>query len=162
MNLIICVGVAGSGKTTFANEYDIEYDSEVAIISRDNTRLSLCGIDSKRNYWGCYRTNELENVVFNVNKAIATEIVKAKYHDDIIICDTNLNKQSFNYWVKFAKEHRMKLKIKLFEVKLSTLIERNKNRPSSDRLPKDVIESMHSAMKDITKFIREKHSKKLI
>lgn len=158
MNLIICVGVAGSGKTTFANDYD----SEVAIISRDDTRLSLCGIDSKRKYWDCYRTIELEQVVFNVNKAMATQIVKAKYHDDIIICDTNLNKQTFNYWVEFAKEHKLKLKIKLFEVKLSTLIERNKSRPSSERLPKDVIESMHSAMKDITKFIKEKYRENLI
>lgn len=158
MNLIICVGVAGSGKTTFANDYD----SEVAIISRDNTRLSLCGIDSKREYFDCYRTNELENVVFNVNKAMATQIVKAKYHDDIIICDTNINKKTFNYWVEFAKEHKLKLKVKLFEVKLSTLIERNKSRPSSDRLPKDVIESMYISMKDMTKFIKEKYSKNLI
>lgn len=161
MNLIICVGVAGSGKTTFANEYSAEIRS-TAIISRDDTRISLCGVYTKRRYHEQYRNDELEKVVFDVNKSIALQIVKSKYHKNIIICDTNLNIHTFNYWVEFAKEHKLKLKIKLFEVDLCALYERNYNRDFHDKVPNYVIESMYNAMQDMTKIIKEKYRRKMI
>lgn len=90
MKATICVGISGSGKSTWAErQWDSKQDYPTKVINRDETRWALSG---KLGWNGPNRykfDKEIEKAVTSVNlQKIYDAAIEGK---DIIIADTNLN-----------------------------------------------------------------------
>ena len=128
--IILTVGAAGSGKTTWAEEYVIDRmvenkDVKWSNLNRDEVRFELF-CNGQRD-WTKYKFKKA-----NENKV--TEIIGLKTHFaikhrvNIIVSDTNLNPDIRNKWSKLAEENDYDYEEVSFEVPWVELVKRNIQR----------------------------------
>ena len=127
--LIVPVGPAGSGKSSWANKYAEDHqDEEVKIIERDWVRFNLIVKNDGVRDWDLYefsKKNERE-----VTK-ICDTMVKGAIKDQvetIIISDTNLTKKYRDRWKELAAIGGYLYEEKPFTCDWETLVKRNNNR----------------------------------
>jgi tRNA uridine 5-carbamoylmethylation protein Kti12 len=128
--IILTVGAAGSGKTTWAENYVIDRmvenkDAKWSNLNRDEVRFELF-CDGKRD-WTKYKFKKA-----NENKV--TEIIGLKTHFalkhkvNIIVSDTNLNTAFRDNWRQVALDNGYDYEEVSFEVPWTELVKRNIQR----------------------------------
>lgn len=126
LNLIVMIGLPGSGKDTFIKEY---YNSDkYVVISRDNIReeLNFCNKDEK-----IVGTSEQENEVTKIFNERMTNA--AKEGKTIIINNINIKKEYRTVFEKFLSNYNVYVEYVYIEASsLSKNIERRKGQISSE------------------------------
>ncbi len=121
MRAIICVGISGSGKSTWA-DHQYEYDD----INRDNTRWMLSG---KRGWSGpnAYKFHsDIEDAVTIYNQE---RLVYCAAHSlDVTISDTNLNPVFRAKMIKDLEKLGYEIEIKEFPISFQEALERDSKR----------------------------------
>lgn len=88
MNLIILVGISGSGKSTWTKEF-LAHHPDYVVVNRDSLRLSLV-----KTLDGYYQRPDLQTIEAIVNKLIDTIFFCAKVLDkNILVDNTNLTQK---------------------------------------------------------------------
>lgn len=133
--IILCRGIQGSGKTTYARQW-VEEDPEHRI--RINN-------DDIRNMLGKYWVTSREDLVSNIKRNIATDAIERGY--DIIVDNMNLNPKEVKFWQNIVDSHnnyledpkiiqpawvqwKYELEFKDFFIPLEECIRRDANRPN--------------------------------
>lgn len=119
--LIICVGVSGSGKTTWANHLGDGWMN----INRDDWRFRLFTNNVKD--WSLYKfTKERENQVTQMCDVDFETAVTLGVN--IVVSNTNLNQKDIDYWKVKAEQAGYEFEIKYFNVDLEELLKRDSKR----------------------------------
>ena len=120
--IIILIGVAGSGKSTWAFEY-VKTNPNTVIVSRDSMRKSLFGYDDV-NLKDYYLTEitQSENLISEfVDATVSTAL---KIGKDVIIDNTNLQTPYINHFKKFGE----KIEIRFFDIDIEEIYKRDEIR----------------------------------
>jgi predicted kinase len=128
--LIVCKGLPGSGKSTFAKQYQTE-NPETIRVNKDDLRASLHnGVFSKGR----------ENFVLKARDFIIDQALSEGH--DVLCDDTNLHSKHLARMEEIAAKHGATVEIKDFtDVPIETCIQRDLARPRS--VGERVIRQMH-------------------
>ena len=116
--LILCQGIQGSGKSTWAKAWAKE-DPEHRV------RLNY---DDLRNMMGTYWVPSREKMLIVMEEAFLKHSILKGY--DIVIDNMNLNPKTIEKYEKWAKEYSYTLEKKLFDTPVEECIRRDKERPN--------------------------------
>ena len=123
--LILCRGIQGSGKTTWARQW-VEEDPE------NRVRINN---DDIRNMLGKYWVTSRENLVSSIKKNMAEEAINRGYN--IVVDNMNLNAKEILFWKDMVKMANMdpdgyqyEIEFKDFFIPLEECIRRDAARPN--------------------------------
>lgn len=116
--IILCRGIQGSGKTTFAKQWVLE-DPEHRV------RFNNADI---RNMLGKYWVPSREPIVKIMKSSFISGA--AIFRMDVVIDNMNLNSKEIEYWKDVAKTFNYDLEIKNFFTPLQECIDRDSKRPN--------------------------------
>ena len=123
--LILCRGIQGSGKTTWARQW-VEEDPE------NRVRINN---DDIRNMLGKYWVTSRENLVSSIKENMAEEAINRGY--DIVVDNMNLNAKEILFWKNMVKMANMdpdgykyEIEFKDFFIPLEECIRRDAMRPN--------------------------------
>lgn len=133
--IILCRGIQGSGKTTFAKQWVLE-DPEHRV--RFNN-------DDIRNMLGKYWVPSREPIVKIMKSSFISGA--AIFRMDVVIDNMNLNSKEIEYWKDVAKTFNYDLEIKNFFTPLQECIDRDSKRPNP--IGEKVIRNTYEKYKDI-------------
>jgi len=163
--IIICIGISGSGKSTWTTNF-IKENSNYLRINRDSIRLTLVG-----NLDGYYQRKDLNYIERDVTR-LEDEFYKhlSLSGFNIIIDNTNLTEKYINRWINLSNclklDARINLKFKLFDISLEEAKLRVANREeyflptNMDKV--EYIDKQYESYKQIKKFIEENYKDKII
>lgn len=162
--IILCRGIQGSGKTTFAKQWVLE-DPEHRV--RFNN-------DDIRNMLGKYWVPSREQLVLELKKQFIRSSMLAGY--DIVIDNMNLNPKEVEFYKTYIEEHnrimkkldeetklsfkddtKYRLEFKDFFTPLQECIERDSKRPNP--IGEEVIKKTYEKYKDIIEAHSESNNK---
>lgn len=135
--IILCRGIQGSGKTTWAKQWVLE-DPEHRV--RFNN-------DDIRNMLGKYWVPSREPIVTTMKNSFISGA--AIFRMDVVIDNMNLNSKELDYWKDTAKMFNYDLEIKYFPTPLQECIERDSKRPNP--IGEEVIRRTYEKYKNILK-----------
>ena len=129
--LIMCIGLPGSGKSTWANAQD------AVVVNKDKIRIEL-------NATGWQWSPENEKDVIKVrDERIVEALNSKKYNITVISDDTNFGRKHKVRLEQLARENGATFEIKSFtDVPLDVCIERDAQRVGQARVGEAVIKSM--------------------
>lgn len=134
--IILCRGIQGSGKTTWAKQWVLE-DPEHRV--RFNN-------DDVRNMLGKYWVPSREHLVQNLKITLFIDVADNKY--DIVIDNMNLNSREVEEWQRLAKAYDYELEFKdFFNVSLEECILRDSKRENP--IGEEVIRKTYERYKSI-------------
>lgn len=132
--IILCRGIQGSGKSTFAKQWVLE-DPEHRV--RFNN-------DDIRNMLGEYVPNREPIVKFMKSSFMSAAVILCM---DVVIDNMNLDSKEIEYWKDVAKTFNYDLEIKNFFTPLQECIDRDSKR--SNPTGEKVIRNTYEKYKDI-------------
>jgi predicted kinase len=135
--IILCRGIQGSGKTTWAKQWVLE-DPEHRV--RFNN-------DDIRNMLGKYWVPSREPIITTMKNSFISGA--AIFRMDVVIDNMNLNSKELDYWKDIARMFNYDLEIKNFFTPLQDCIERDSKRPNP--VGEEVIRKTYEKYKDILK-----------
>lgn len=135
--IILCRGIQGSGKTTWAKQWVLE-DPEHRV--RFNN-------DDIRNMLGKYWVPSREPIVTIMKNSFISGA--AIFRMDVVIDNMNLNSKELDYWKDIARMFNYDLEIKNFFTPLQECIERDSKRPNP--IGEEVIRRTYEKYKNILK-----------
>lgn len=135
--IILCRGIQGSGKTTWAKQWVLE-DPEHRV--RFNN-------DDIRNMLGKYWVPSREPIVTIMKNSFISGA--AIFRMDVVIDNMNLNSKELDYWKDIANTFNYDLEIKYFPTPLQECIERDSKRPNP--IGEEVIRRTYEKYKNILK-----------
>lgn len=91
--IILCRGIQGSGKTTFARKF----------VTEDPEHRIRINNDDLRNMLGPYWIPAREDLIANIKRNIAIDAIQRGY--DIIIDNMNLNPKEIKFWQDLVDSH---------------------------------------------------------
>jgi predicted kinase len=130
--VIVCVGLSGAGKSTWAEQYIKEHPHTVRI-NKDSIRAML--------YAGREWTRAQEEFVCMIRDTHLCLALSEGY--SVVIDDTNLDPKHIMAIQTIVGLSLVGLQ-DFTSVPLGTCLERNKNRKDKDPIPADVIIRMHN------------------
>lgn len=133
--IILCRGIQGSGKTTWAKQWVLE-DPEHRV--RFNN-------DDIRNMLGKYWVPSREPIVTMMKNSFIQGATI--FHQDVVIDNMNLNGTEVEYWKRTAEAFNYDLEIKNFFTPLQECIDRDSKRPNP--IGEKVIRNTYERYKDI-------------
>jgi predicted kinase len=137
--LIIMVGVSGSGKSVIAKQWVDRGRGNIARLNRDSIRALL---------WNNVPwNNNLENLVRNWQMEGARMALQSG--KDVIIDDTNCVRQTRQKWEEFATQMRVKFRIVTMTTELDVCIERDSKREGKEKVGEGVIRRQHKDLTEI-------------
>ncbi|MEN6290758.1 MAG: AAA family ATPase, partial [Methanobacterium sp.] len=147
-NIIVTVGISGSGKSTFAAEAVQKNPLEFTTVNRDKIRELLFGYTETtiQDYYKRQDLNKLEKVVTRKEDVLIKEaLAEGK---TVIVDATHLSREyltRFHYW-------NVPVEIKLFEIDLITAIRRDnyRNRKVGEEIIKKQFEKFKSIKASLT------------
>ena len=123
--LILCRGIQGSGKSTWARQW-VEEDPE------NRVRINN---DDIRNMLGKYWVTSRENLVSSIKENMAEEAISRGY--DIVVDNMNLNPKEVLFWKRMIEDANMdpdgykyEIEFKDFFIPLEECIRRDAMRPN--------------------------------
>lgn len=139
-DVVILVGVPGSGKTTFAEKF--KDDPTVLHLSSDNIRKELYG-DLKAG-----NTDEANTQVFLAMHERLHKAVKEGEYDQVIYDATNTSRKRRRGLYKAIKSYDKYAAVLIvyFSIPLQVLLKRNKERERETMVPSSVIQRMYVNM----------------
>ena len=135
--IILCRGIQGSGKTTWAKQWVLE-DPEHRV--RFNN-------DDIRNMLGKYWVPSREPIITTMKNSFISGA--AIFRMDVVIDNMNLNSKELDYWKDIARMFNYDLEIKNFLTPLQDCLERDSKRPNP--VGEEVIRKTYEKYKDILK-----------
>ena len=157
--IILCVGVPCSGKSTWTNKIlkDGLNKENYFLISRDKIRQSLIGDKSNVEYWENYASQIEETIIpielFQLENLLTKGV-------NIIVDDTHSKIVDLERIIKLAYYYDYDIKIKIFEIDLLTSKERIKKRDGDRFL--HFMSGYHKRIKVVIDYINENYKDKLI
>ena len=140
--LIILIGIPGSGKSTWAARYASEHPG-VLVVSSDGIRAELTGTEE-------YLHPELDGKVFSiVRERVRTGILE----HDVIVDATNIHPRDWRTYRKLCPEGTV-VCAKVFDVDPATAMEYQKGRER--QVPREVLDRMWATIKSNMKYIPER------
>lgn len=159
--LIICCGVSGSGKSTFAKKLCKE-DNSFLRINRDDIRKTLVGdLDE---YYQRENLKTCEDMVTDIENCIFELCTFA--NRNIVIDNTNLNKKYIERWLDLASEFKYEVEYKFFDVDLNVakrrVVGRDFNSVANIHKHVDNIEKVKYIEKQLQQYnqIKKEHESK--
>jgi len=120
MKLTITIGVAGSGKSTWAKE-EAKQSGNTLLVSRDDIRATLYG--GLENY---KFTKEKEEIMNRIQQeAVVVALTSGK---NVIVHDTNLHEKDLIKWKQIAELYKASFHKQFFDVSIVELLRRNHKR----------------------------------
>ena len=117
-DVIICVGISGSGKSTFSANF-IKENSSYLRINRDDIRTTLVG--NLNGYYKRRDLNSIEILVNQIEQSLAVKIINNAQRN-LIIDNTNLKQSYIKKWMHEFDEIKdyseTDIKFKLFDCSL--------------------------------------------
>lgn len=157
--IILCVGVPCSGKSTWTNKIlkDGLNKENYFLISRDKIRQSLIGNKGNVEYWENYASQIEETIIpielFQLENLLTKGV-------NIIVDDTHSKIVDLERIIKLAYYYDYDIKIKIFEIDLLTSKERIKKRDGDRFL--HFMSGYHKRIKVVIDYINENYKDKLI
>lgn len=160
--LIICIGISGSGKSTWATNY-IKENSNTLRINRDDIRKTLVG--NLNGYYKKDNLNYIERDVTRLEEEFYKHLNLSRFN--IIIDNTNLKESYINRWISLSSSNKMdseiKLKFKLFNISLDDAQRRVANREKMQTFEDlDYINKQFEQYKQIKYFIEKNYEKYIL
>ncbi len=128
--LVLVVGAAGSGKSTWASSFDN------GVVSTDACR-ALVG-ENQRDMRASAAAFEL------VAAAVASRLGRGLF---TLVDSTGLDIEQRERWLSLAREHGRPIHLAMFDVPAAVCRERNRNRP--DPVPRRVVDTQVAAVRDL-------------
>jgi predicted kinase len=121
MKAIITVGISGSGKSTWAEQQANAFE-----INRDKLRWQITG----KHGWSGENAYKFSSKVETEVTRVAEEHLHtvAKYGEDVIISDTNLNPKFRQKLIETCKGLGYEVEIKEFPISFQEALKRDKER----------------------------------
>lgn len=137
INIIVTMGIPGSGKSTFAKSWVAEDPNKRMRVNRDSLRVMLT------NY---HFTKENNDVTRIVRDDIIRNVVLAGR--DLIVDECNVKSVTYKEVCKIVKDLRVDAHVqeKVFYVPLETAVARNANRTGTDFIDPKIIENFWKSM----------------
>lgn len=170
-HIIICVGISGSGKSTWSEHFMLLNPSFLRI-NRDDIRRVL--VKNLIGYYNTKRINYVEPIINKIETDIFLRLFDKK--SNIIIDNTNLNIDYIKKWINLSKQYNYNIKFKLFDSKIKDAKCRVLNRdykeivedldspmsirPTLENL--EHIDKQYSQYKEVSKWILENFKDKII
>lgn len=152
LKLIYTIGLSGSGKSTWANDYAKQHN--MVIVERDLFRDRV--LNEQMVEWT--KENEAKYVVPYWRKQIEGNLAKGQ---SVIVSDTNLSHKARRILNEIANKYKAKLIEQSFlDVSLETCIERDSKRDSNKQIGEKAIRKQYSAY--VLPILREKSNLDLI
>lgn len=163
--VIINVGVSGSGKSTWSTEFIRQY-SKVVRINRDSLRLMYVGdLD------GYYQRKDLQLIESLVSQAEDTLLVQALARGfSVIIDNTNLSPKYIHKWMDIIndwntdEEEKVQVKFRIFPEANVTILKKRVNVRDAplgwDKL--DYIDKQVVSLKNAVSFVEQHYKDKII
>lgn len=151
-NLIISVGIPGSGKSTFWNEF--KKHNKCVIVSQDELRLALTGDIS--NQEENFVVSKLAKKLISIYLGARTE--NEKYHPlNVVVDSTNLKVKYLNELLQFLPEHRLLFKIfdctpEVAKARIAKDLQDGKMRSA---VPDEKIDQMYDSYLNMVKYIKD-------
>ena len=117
--VVLTVGVSGSGKTTWARQF-VADNAGWVITSRDDIRVA--------HGFPPVGDKDQEKIVTKLQRGTIESALLDGYN--VIVADTNLNKDIRNKLVDYVHKLGYDVEFKLFDVDLQTCIDRDATRPN--------------------------------
>lgn len=163
---IICVGISGSGKSTFSKQFQKEHPSYIRI-NRDDLRAALFNME---NYYNSPLFSERETLI---NIIIYNTIDSSSFKDDFIFDNTNLNLSHLKKLLGQLKLENIDFKFKLFDIDLFEAKKRVCCREDFTTFNEDLeeiydlskvkyIDKQFEEYKEIKKYILENYKDKIL
>jgi predicted kinase len=131
---VICRGLPGSGKSTWAREEVTNDYNGVIRCNRDDIRKML--------HDSVWKGQETESVVIMMRDAMIRAAMKAR-KPLVISDDTNLDPRVVKQIAKIATFFGYEVEVRDFDTPLKVCIERDAQRQGVERVGEDVIREMH-------------------
>lgn len=162
--IIINVGVSGSGKTTWSINHMKLFPNTLRI-NRDDVRKVLIG--DLKGYYKRSDLNSIENSVTSIETYSIVEVLRRDH--DLILDNTHLKPsyikeklEMIEYWSK-ALKREMDIKFKLFKgIDVFTLKNRVHNRDGIPWQDLNYIDKQVESLKSIEKYLEENHKNQII
>lgn len=157
--IILCVGVPCSGKSTWTNKIlkDGFNKENYYLISRDKIRQYLIRDKGNIEYWENYASQIEETIIpielFQLENLLTKSV-------NIIVDDTHSKIVDLERIIELANLYNYKVKIKIFEIDLLTSKERIKKRDGDRFL--HFMSGYHKRIKVVIDYINENYKDKLI
>jgi len=132
----LTVGASSSGKSTWAKQRAAVYPDTV-IACRDDIRRMM-------GYPAVGDKNQEKTVTVIQRGIIETALLAGR---DVIVSDTNLNKQFRKHLIKFIHEHGADVKLQVFDVDWDTLLERTQGRPEAEQVPREAMRKQFDSLR---------------
>lgn len=163
---IICLGVSGSGKSTFSKQFQKKHPSYIRI-NRDDLRAALFNME---NYYNSPLFSERES---KINMMIYNIIDGGSPKDDYIFDNTNLNLSHLKKLLGQLTLENIEFKFKFFDIELEEAKERVAKRENfvleDDNLEEwwdyskcKYIDKQFEKYKEIKKYILENYKDKIM
>lgn len=131
---VVTIGCPASGKSTFAKQLSSSHKQ----IERDLVRVQLAG--SKKEFYTKFDRKVGEAAVSSI---IRNELLQcAKNKQDVIISDTNINKQLRHRLYQDLFDMGFEVRVAWFDYNIEELVSRNNNRAKDDQVPEEVLARM--------------------
>lgn len=135
--IILCRGIQGSGKTTWAKQWVLEDPEHRVGFNNDDIRNML----------GKYWVPSREPIITTMKNSFISGA--AIFRMDVVIDNMNLNSKELDYRKDIARMFNYDLEIKNFFTPLQDCIERDSKRPNP--VGEEVIRKTYEKYKDILK-----------
>ena len=132
VKLVICKGIPGSGKSTWARSM-VDSDPTWKRVNRDDLRAILGYGDGKFD-------PKVEKIVVKTEEFLVQSLTEKGYN--VIVDDTNVNPKTLETWKTFGKNLGLDVEEKLFDTPLEECIKRNNLRTGKAKVPEFVIKQM--------------------
>lgn len=127
----VCLGVPGSGKTTWSLEQLAKHPGRYKRVNRDSIRYM---IDGERKNW------ESETFITDLRNTVVDRALRKNY--DVIVDDTNFRGSNWTAICEIAKNvGNVRVIEKFFNIDLKEALDRNEKRQK--RVPEDVIRNFY-------------------
>lgn len=163
---IICLGVSGSGKSTFSKQFQKEHPSYIRI-NRDDLRAALFNME---NYYNSPLFSDRESLI---NVVVYNIIDISSPKDDYIFDNTNLNITHLEKLLNQLRYENINFKFKFFDIELEEAKERVAKRENfvleDDNLEEwwdyskcKYIDNQFEQYKQVKKYILENYKDKIM
>jgi predicted kinase len=139
----VTVGVAGSGKSTYARNHW----KDALWLESDRFREAIFG--GRRPYHDAYDVSPqiaaaLKSLLRDLMLGTMQAILRVGVRQDVILSDTCLDWDAVEPFWNLARERRMEIVVVYFDASWATLVQRNQTRETEHRIPDGILEAQYA------------------
>ncbi|TAG37307.1 MAG: hypothetical protein EAZ32_15830 [Cytophagia bacterium] len=154
-NVIITVGISGSGKSTWAKVFCQENPNWLRI-NRDEIRKSMLSVSlNEYHRWDKVAINRIETLVNEQQKTLLINALNQNWN--VVIDNTHLKLSYLNEYRKLLTAHfeEFRIEYKLFDTSLEESTERDRNR--ADVVGEEIIKAQAEKLRMLKKNFKFGH-----